>query len=952
MDRSNPSASTPELGQAPAVDELDLQAAQRRVLERMLGRAPQPARVDRFVLDRKLGSGGMGTVWRAHDEQLNRAIALKFLRSERAGALAERRMFEEAQALAKISHPNVIPVYDVGRHEGRVWIAMELIPGRSLREWVREAKPSVAQILAAWRDAGQGLAAVHARGLIHRDVKPDNVMIGDDGRVRVIDFGLVRGTEGSTSDGGGTTEVEPAGDEPLTATGQFLGTRSYAAPEQLAGGAVDARADQYAFCVSVWESLCDERPAPAEHGVRWVAPAGVRISRRVHRALQRGLAVDPAQRFASMTELLAALAPPRRRWLVPAAWVVALVGVGVGASGLRSERVQAVAPCSAAAAGLDAVLDASARARYLAVFNADTRGFATTMLDDWSERWRGAATQSCVDVHVAHVRSDQSLDRRRACLDASLAQLEVVLAAVERSPAPGVDAVEWFGALDDPRACLDAVILTRRGATLSPARAQAANDLRARLFAVWIGSDEPALGVRRPEAARLSQDAARLGSPELEAFAMKVLAHLAYLDDDAESATRDYGRMLDLADQLDREDLRAAAWHGMAAVALDLDLDVELATWRTDRERRSAERAVGAPRERGLARISQARLQDIQGRSGAARSDYQAALSLLREAGAATSSTQALVLRSLGKIAADQGRKDDAAAAHAQAARLELGLETGAPSSARTVRGADGQQAFDRAWTHYAAGELGTAEQAFVEARAAWEAERGPASLRVADCDVALAGIYDGLGDSARARDHAQRADRRYREQAAAHPDRFYALSALGTIEFRAGRLEASRAAFELALDILERQAHADPTHVALTRANLGEALAALGRHAQAQPMLEAAIESLEREQGPNDISLAIPRKALGATLLARDRLDQAQTLLELALAQFDAGLDNPVEAAETRWLLALTLDARGDRGQAIERATEAARAYDGFDGSHQPRRDEIQQWLRDRNSK
>jgi serine/threonine protein kinase len=301
----------------PEPDTLERKVFEARLEARLLGGEPQLPLIDRFVLERMLGAGGMGTVWLAHDQALDRRVALKLVRGGGTAA-GERMRLREARGLARIAHPNVIAVYDVGEHEGRVWLAMEFVPGRTLRDCAAELERE--QVLALWIAAGHGLAAIHAAGLVHRDVKPDNVLLGDDGRVRVIDLGLVR--EAAKRDGALVAGPDPRASEVVITPG-FVGTRSYAAPEQQRGEPVDARADQFAFCVSLLESLRAAKPGQARADEP--LPAGLL------EALARGRDAEPARRFASMDELLAVLESATHRaratrW----AWVLGVVVVVVG----------------------------------------------------------------------------------------------------------------------------------------------------------------------------------------------------------------------------------------------------------------------------------------------------------------------------------------------------------------------------------------------------------------------------------------------------------------------------------------------------------------------------------------------------------------------------------------------------------------------------------------------
>ena len=342
---------------APEHGEIATRVRWNQVFTGLFGDPPAPVEIGRFSLSQCIGVGGMGELYAAHDSQLDREVAIKLVRSTGTDhALAEERLLREAKILARISHPNVVPVYEAGVFAGRVFMAMEFVRGTTLTEWLEsppegQERREVPAILRRFIAAGRGLEAVHASGLAHRDFKPDNVLIGKDGRVRIVDFGLARSVVGDA-------EPEPSGASPigapalvpspidsrLTVTGTLLGTPRYMAPEQWQGERGDSKSDQFSFCVALHEALYGAPPfvgdtmvelaAAVVQGVQTPPPAGIDIPAPVRRALARGLAAEPDARFDSIGELLGALEqglqkPRRRGWMVAVAIAAAAAAVAL-----------------------------------------------------------------------------------------------------------------------------------------------------------------------------------------------------------------------------------------------------------------------------------------------------------------------------------------------------------------------------------------------------------------------------------------------------------------------------------------------------------------------------------------------------------------------------------------------------------------------------------------------
>jgi hypothetical protein len=325
--REDPSAPVPT---APTLDDPGLRD--------LLGDGPTSVNLDhgldldapvtagalmgRYLVIRQVGAGAMGIVLAAFDPQLDRRVALKLLRPAGwSSSGSNDGLVEEAKALAKLSHPNVVGVHDVGVHEGRVFVAMEFVEGQTLRRWLRAQPRSWAEIVDVFVAAGHGLSAAHARGLVHRDFKPDNVMIGHDGRARVMDFGLARPPveldPHSTAPGSQLADTH----EELASV--LVGTPAYMAPEQLCGVGATMISDQFAFCVALYEALYGVRPFPARDVSELAAaqregrlaepPEKVDVPRWLARIVNRGLSHDPSMRFSSMGAVLQALEAGRSR---------------------------------------------------------------------------------------------------------------------------------------------------------------------------------------------------------------------------------------------------------------------------------------------------------------------------------------------------------------------------------------------------------------------------------------------------------------------------------------------------------------------------------------------------------------------------------------------------------------------------------------------------------------
>jgi serine/threonine protein kinase/tetratricopeptide (TPR) repeat protein len=486
--------------------------------------------VGRYVVLERLGVGGMGEVYAAYDPELDRKIAIKLLLPSKGDGSTSQgpgRLLREAQAMAKLQHPNVVAVHDVGKHDIRVYVAMEYIDGGNLADWMDAGRDGGGRphlwplVLERFLAAGEGLAAAHVAGLIHRDFKPANVLVGRDGSIHVADFGLARRAvreleEPKAEPSASALPPElanqavsdatlPASDPStlsraslgrasltgslsdslslrMTVTGATLGTPAYMAPEQYGQRDVDARADQFSFCVAMWEALYGERPFAGDnlHSLMFVIaqgrlrepPASSDVPAYLRRALTRGLAYAPARRWPDMRALLDELrADPRERWrkIGFTAGGLTLVGALVwGVIAMRPEPVEIEPPCMGSAAAFGDALSPGRRvavedhfAKFEQAWAHDVGDRLLPRLDGWAQDWQAAWTDTCEDTHVRNEQSAELLDRRMLCLDRQRREFIGVVDALSKADASLARRADELLAELDLATCSDSEALLR-----------------------------------------------------------------------------------------------------------------------------------------------------------------------------------------------------------------------------------------------------------------------------------------------------------------------------------------------------------------------------------------------------------------------------------------------------------------------------------------------------------
>ncbi len=452
----------------------------------------------RYIVLELLGAGGMGEVYAAIDPELDRKIALKLVKNATT-AQAQTRLLREAQAMARLASAHVVTVYDVGVVEGRVFLAMELVTGSTLTAWLKTAKRDWRDVLKAFIEAGLGLQAAHDAGLVHRDFKPDNVLIAADGRVRVSDFGLARGAD---DEDGAAAPIDLSAltddsasrliDARLTRTGLMLGTPAYMAPEQFQGRPADAFSDQFSFCVALYRSLYGQ-PAFLAAGVPALAkavlegrvqprPGNSKVPLWVHRAVLKGLSGEPKGRFESMRALVEELSrqpgQARNKGLLIGGIALSLV-LSLGGAGLYVQKLKRV--CLGADSRLAGIWDDERQAKIAKAFNESPLPYARDAwrglersLNRYAGDWVAQRTSACEATRLKHQQSEAVLDLRMSCLDARLGELGALTTQLLEADASAVNAVTKVESeLTDLSRCSDVASLERRAPMPKNAESQA-----------------------------------------------------------------------------------------------------------------------------------------------------------------------------------------------------------------------------------------------------------------------------------------------------------------------------------------------------------------------------------------------------------------------------------------------------------------------------------------------
>lgn len=799
---------------------------------------PKGALVHRYVVLELLGAGGMGQVYLAYDPQLDRKIALKLvrLRHRASEGSVDARLLQEAQTLARLTHPNVVQVHDVGEWQGEVFFAMELVE-QSLPQWLVQKPRSWREVVRVLKEAGQGLAAAHAAGLVHRDFKPANVLVGKDGRARVTDFGLARlaDTQAGSVD---TQRVQKL--LAHVSRSALAGTPAYMSPEQRAGRPVDARSDQYSFCVSLHEALHGylpgeskaARPAATSPGPAWL-----------QRVIRQGLESEPERRHPSMVALLRRLDfDPVRRWGMGVATATAVLAIAAAGTLFVKQRPS----CDGATAKLSSVWNPAEQGVLRAAFEKSTRPYAAATgtavereLGRYAQQWANLRREACEATQVRGEQSAQVLALRTDCLERRLDDFAALLqslqklddAQLERAVQASAALAPALATCTDTRGLLEKVPADAKTKEALTALEPRLSQLKA---SVLTGQWAKAL----PDATKLAEEAKALGYRPFEAEALIVLGRLQERTGDSKGAESTLNDAVAAAQAGADDNALARAAIPLISVLGSGRGDHAMAS-RWDNFASATVTRAGTPRElAGDLAAAQGLLYTNQRKLEPAFAAFRKAETIRTELRGSDSADMLPVLHGLGTALGAAGKFDEAIVEH----RRELDL-----------------------------------------------AERllGPKHPACADALYSLGAMMSSGGRYSESLDYHRRALELRREALGPlHPRAIDSASALGLTMLSAGQKEQGQAALEEALALHLKSSDADN---AVRTANLklwvGLGLVNGGRGAAAVELLRDAKVAYEKSHGPQTLMVGETLAGLGLAYLREGRPSQALAPLQEAMA-------------------------------------------------------------------
>ena len=889
--------------------------------------------VGRYVVLELVGQGAMGRVLRAYDPKLQREVALKLVSDEALDVDSRDRMLREARAMAQLSHPNVVPVYDVEESSVGVTLVMEYIPGQTLGQWRRSTDAPWSEVIAHYLEAGRGLAAAHAADLLHRDFKPANVLVAPSGEVKVTDFGLAKLTAAANSGRSLDESSIRSGASlggPTTRMGTIQGTPRYMPPEQHRGESLGPAADQYAFCVALWEALVGTPPFGAttihelrvekEDGVPSWPADGPNVSRSVIDALTRGLAPKPDDRWPSMEALLAVLTHDpnsrRSRRLLGLGGVSLIALASAGAWAWTMMRAQR---CSGAREHLAGVWDDARRQQVEDAMAATGVPYATTtwtrtaaQLDDYAEAWVQEHTEACEATAVRKEQSAEVMDLRMGCLRQATVELSAVVGELAQADDKTMEnAHRVVGGLPKLSRCTDREVLEAEVPPPDEEIAQTVETLRA----------EAARAKAKVDAGHYDEAVELLEGlePQVEAVGYgplhtEVLLRFGYALDRAGR----YDHATIKLQQALRSGLswRQWAWAREAATSL-----VYVCGYRQERIKEGlayAETARGLlgqtpdPAAEASVRSTHGALLSVQGKYELAEKEQRAALSLRLQTLGHDHPFVADSRSNLGNDLMSRGNYEQAEVE--LRAALSIRLEFFGPDHPVV------------AMSHSSLGAVlmsrGKYEQAEAELRAALSLQLellGPNHPSVANLHYNLAALLmlQGQYEQAEA-EHRIALSHRIKYLGYDHPLVADSHGAIGHILMLQGQYEQAEAEQRTALSIRIKHFGPDSHHVAYSHGDLGNVLMWSRQYEQAEAEQRTALALLVKILGADQPQVAYTHNNLGMTLEKQGKYEQAEAEQRTALALLVKllGADHP-DVADPQNNLGVVLEKQGKHEQA-----------------------------------
>ncbi|MGZ3455124.1 MAG: tetratricopeptide repeat protein [Polyangiales bacterium] len=911
---------------------------------------PRGTKVGRYTIDERLGAGGMGVVYAARDVALGRRVALKLLggrataRRRRSHGLeqtmaAQARLQREAQMMAKLGDPHVVAVYEVGEVGDEVFVAMELVEGLTLRAWLKESKRSTRAILGVFEQIGRGLVAAHTAKIVHRDVKPENVLVGRDGRVRITDFGL----------------AEVVAEASLqTRVGMLVGTPAYMAPEQLEGRVADERSDQFAFAVMLWEALHGERPYPGDtleailasmklgsmRPPKRLVPAGVR------RALRRALEPNREDRFPTLAPMVEALAQPRLRRRELLVGVAFLVFVAVGSSLLARRTHAPPEPCKSTEDPLAGVWDPPSRAK-LAAHARETapaiaeEALARTLptLDAWGTAYRSMRISTCEATRIRGEQSEAMLDLRMACLDRRKQELAALVDLLARGDLATVALAPRAAlALSPLSSCADATALA--GPSAPPASAKdavaAVRAELARAEAMWLaGKFAEGLPIAQSAAAR----AAASGYRPAEAEALWLRARLEE-GNGLFSAARDTLLVaISRAEAGHHDTLAVEIWAMLTRLSGSRLDKADDARAYEARARAALERA-GDPVEGRLAiALAVAAVRRTRGEYAAAVTAVKDVLATIEGHENEHVVQHIELLAELARAHRELGAYAEAEAALSKALGIaEAKLGPSHPDVASLLE--------IRAMIASRKGDHAAAIAAYERVAKLRETVLGPKHADVGQAKANLATAYTRAGKPREAVPLLTSAlEAMIATFGPEHPNVAQTEGNLGFTYLRMNDLPPARVHLERAVAIGEKALGAKHPTLAIWLGNLARVEIGQGQPQKAIELLGRALAIEEAALGPKHVDLAFNLTALGEAYLAKNDPVAARAPLERAVALRESGGAAKEKLAQSRFALARAL-VNDDRKRARALALQAEEGFAGAGEAAAKDLEAVRAWL------